>query len=166
MSVFKILKRLRFCISKIKQEDSKLIYTNSDGGARGNPGPGAIGVVVRDDEKILIEHASMVGSFVTNNVCEYEGLIKALALAATVTDKEVTCIMDSELVVKQLLGEYKVKHPKMRELFLKVQALLDKFEKVKFQHARREDINQSKADALLNKELAKHGFPKKIYKKH
>lgn len=139
----------------------KIIYTNSDGGARGNPGPGAIGAIVRDDEKILLRHASMAGSYVTNNVCEYEALIKALEMAKDVTDKEITCILDSELVVKQLLGIYKVKHPKMLERFLKVQKLLDNFEKVKFKHARREDEFQQIADKLLNDELTSHGFPKK-----
>jgi ribonuclease HI len=77
--------------------------------------------------------------------CEYEALIKALELASKVTDKEVTCILDSELVVKQLLGEYKVKHPDMLELFLKVQKLLDKFERVKFEHVSREDPYQQMA---------------------
>ena len=51
----------------------KMIYTNSDGGARGNPGPGAIGVIVREDDMILIRHSQKVGEFVTNNVTEYEG---------------------------------------------------------------------------------------------
>lgn len=140
-----------------------MIYTHSDGGARGNPGPGAIGVVVRDEEKILIQHASMVGKFVTNNVCEYEALIKALELASKVTSKEVTCFLDSELVVKQLLGEYKVRHPNMRNLFLKVQESLDNFEKVIFKHVSREDEYQKLADKLLNRELDKEGFYKKRY---
>lgn len=141
-----------------------MIYTNSDGGARGNPGPGAIGVVVRDEEKILIKHSSIVGKFVTNNVCEYEALIKALELASKITDKEVTCILDSELVVKQLLGEYKVRHPNMLNLFLKVQKLIDKFERVKFEHISREDEYQKMADKILNQELDKEGFYKKNYR--
>jgi len=138
-----------------------MIYTNSDGGARGNPGPGAIGVVVREDNKILIKHASMVGTNVTNNICEYEALIKALELAHKVTDSEITCFLDSELVVKQLLGEYRVVHPNMQVLFLKVQKLLEGFDKVKFQHVRREDPYQQIADQILNEELNKNGFYKK-----
>jgi ribonuclease HI len=138
-----------------------MIYTNSDGGARGNPGPGAIGIIVRDEEKILMKHSAMIGKYVTNNICEYEALIKALELASKVTDKEVTCILDSELVVKQLLGEYKVKHPNMLELFLKVQKLLDRFEKVKFEHVSREDSYQQMADKILNQELDKEGYYKK-----
>lgn len=141
-----------------------MIYTNSDGGARGNPGPGAIGVIVRDDDKILIKHSSVVGKFVTNNVCEYEALIKALELASKVTNKEVTCFLDSELVVKQLLGEYRVRHPNMLELFLKVQKLIENFERVKFEHVSREDEYQKMADKILNKELDKEGFYKRKYK--
>ena len=135
-----------------------MIYTNSDGGARGNPGPGAIGVIVRDEEKILIKYSAVIGKQVTNNVAEYQGLIKALELASKVTDKEVTCTLDSELVVKQLLGEYKVKHPFMLELFLKVQKLLDRFEKVKFKCVSREDPYQQMADKILNQELDTEGY--------
>ena len=138
-----------------------MIYTNSDGGARGNPGPGAIGVIVRDEDKILIKHASIVGKFVTNNICEYEALIKALELASKVTNEEVTCILDSELVVKQLLGEYRVRHPNMLNLFLKVQKLIENFERVKFEHVSREDEYQKMADKILNKELDKEGFYKR-----
>ena len=138
-----------------------MIYTNSDGGARGNPGPGAIGVIVRDEDKILIKHASIVGKFVTNNICEYEALIKALELASKVTNEEVTCILDSELVVKQLLGEYRVRHPNMLNLFLKVQKLIENFERVKFEHVSREDEYQKMVDKMLNKELDKEGFYKR-----
>lgn len=137
-----------------------MIYTNSDGGARGNPGPGAIGVIVRDEEKILIRFSEKVGNFVTNNIAEYEGLIKALELASTVTDKEVTCILDSELIVKQLLGEYRVRNAKLLELFLKVQKAQEKFEKITYQHVSRYDTYQVIADELLNLELDKHGHPR------
>ena len=96
-----------------------MIYTNSDGGARGNPGPGAFGVIVRKDGEILTRQSGFVGENVTNNVAEYEGLINALKLASTYTGNEVTCILDSELVVNQLLGRYKVRNPKLMELFLR-----------------------------------------------
>jgi len=81
-----------------------MIITNSDGGSRGNPGPGAIGVLVRDNDKILIQHQQGIGNFVTNNIAEYEALIKALELAIKTGAKEIECCLDSELVVKQLLG--------------------------------------------------------------
>jgi len=139
-----------------------MIYTNSDGGCRGNPGPGAIGVIIRRDDDVIMKYAQKIGNYLTNNICEYEALIKALELAKKVTDKEITCILDSELVVKQLLGEYKVKNPKLLELFLKVHKLIDGFEKVSFKHASRWDENQQLADKILNEELEKHGHYKKI----
>ena len=135
-----------------------MIYTNSDGGARGNPGPGAIGVIVRDDEKILTKHSSIVGNYVTNNIAEYEGLIKALELGSQFTQDKITCILDSELVVKQLLGEYKVKNPKLMELFLKVQKLQENFKVVEYKHVSRWDKYQQLADELLNQELDNSGY--------
>ena len=138
-----------------------VILTNSDGGARGNPGPGAIGVIVRKEGTILVRYSQMVGNQVTNNIAEYEGLIKALELTQEIGDKEVECNLDSELVVKQLLGEYRVRDSKLVPLFLKVQQLIDKFDKVKFNHVSREDPYQQLADELLNDELAKHGYKKK-----
>ncbi len=130
-----------------------MIYTNSDGGARGNPGPGAIGVVIRDEENILLEYSEKIPGKVTNNYAEYMGLIKALQLAQKYTTKELVCISDSELVVRQLLGEYKVRDPKLLKLFLEVQKLQNNFEKVTYQHVRRENKFQKHADYLLNKEL-------------
>ena len=142
-----------------------MIYTNSDGGCRGNPGPGAIGVLVRKDDVILTKYAGMIGKFVTNNIAEYEALIKALETALKITTKEVTCVLDSELVVKQLLGEYSVKNERLKPLFLKVHKLIDKFEKVDFKHARRESKYQQIVDELLNEELEKHGYKKKFPRK-
>jgi ribonuclease HI len=142
-----------------------MIYTNSDGGARGNPGPGAIGVIVRRDGEILTKYSAKVGKFVTNNVAEYEGLIKALELASKYTSEEVTCILDSELVVKQLLGKYKVRNPKLLELFLRVQKLQENFKKIKYLHVSRWNKFQMIADELLNEELDNAGY-KRYYKKY
>ena len=72
-----------------------------------------------------------IGNYVTNNIAEYEALIKALELASTHTNDEVTCVLDSELVVRQLLVEYRVLNPRLAPLFLKVQELQEKFKKVK-----------------------------------
>lgn len=130
-----------------------MIYTNSDGGARGNPGPGAIGVIVREDEKILTKYSAKIGNLVTNNVAEYEALIKALELASKYTNDELTCILDSELVVKQLLGEYKVKNQNLLPLFLKVQKLQENFKKIRYEHVSRWDKFQQIVDGLLNEEL-------------
>jgi ribonuclease HI len=140
-----------------------MIFTNSDGGSRGNPGPGAIGIIVRKDGEILMKHGSLIGKFVTNNIAEYEALIKALEMAAECTKGEITCCLDSELVVKQLLGEYRVKNPKLLELFLKVQKLQENFEKIIYKHVSRWDDFQQICDGLLNDELDKAGYSK--YKK-
>lgn len=142
-----------------------MIYTNSDGGSRGNPGPGAVGVLVRKDGLILSKQSKFLGERVTNNIAEYEGLIAALQLASKFTKDEVTCVLDSELVVKQLLGEYKVKNPKLLQLFLKVQKLQDKFKKIRYLHARREDKFQMFVDELLNEELNSRGFYKQPYRR-
>ena len=129
-----------------------VIKTNSDGGARGNPGPGAIGVIVRDEGKILTKYSAKIGENVTNNIAEYEALIKALELAAQHTE-ELTCFLDSQLVVKQLMGEYSVKTPHIMELFLRVQKLQEKYKKIKYVHVSRWDKFQQIADQLLNEEL-------------
>ena len=132
----------------------KMIYTNSDGGSRGNPGPGAIGVLVRKDESILAMYSEKIGK-VTNNVAEYVGLIRALQLASTYTKDEVTCVVDSELIVKQLLGKYRVKNENLLKLFLKVQKLQENFNKISYVHVKRNNEFQKMVDFLLNVEFDK-----------
>jgi ribonuclease HI len=140
-----------------------MIYTNSDGGARGNPGPGAVGIIIRKEGEILLKYSEYIGQDVTNNIAEYTALIRALDLASKF-GKEITCILDSELVVKQLLGEYKVKNPKLLELFLQVQKLQEKFDKIKYLHSSRWDKFQQIADELVNAELNQKGFKKKFHR--
>jgi len=130
-----------------------MIYTNSDGGSRGNPGLGAIGVIVRDGEKIVSRYSAKIGKFVTNNIAEYEALIKALELASKYTKEELTCFLDSELVVNQLLGKYRVRKPELLRLFLKVQKLQENFKSIKYKHVSREDRFQIVVDEILNDEL-------------
>ena len=138
-----------------------MIYTNSDGGARSNPGPGAIGIIIRKDGKIIQKYNKFIGRRVTNNIAEYEALIKALELASKHTDDKITCILDSELIVKQLLGEYRVRNPNLLKLFLKVQRLQERFKKIKYLHTTRWNKFQQIADELLNEELNKRGYRKK-----
>jgi len=133
-----------------------MIYINSDGGARGNPGPAAIGIVIRDEEKILEKYSEKLKGRYTNNVAEYLGLIKALEIALKYTHQEITCCLDSELVVKQLLGEYRVKDKRLLDLFIKVQKIQDSFDKIIYKHVQRKDPYQKTADYLLNKELDKN----------
>lgn len=130
-----------------------MIYTNSDGGSRGNPGEASIGILIRKDEKILTTYSEYIGK-TTNNVAEYKALIKAMEIALNY-GKEIVCILDSELVVKQLLGEYQVKDKKLIPLFLKIQELQEKFNSVEYHHVKREDLYQKIVDSLVNEELDK-----------
>jgi ribonuclease HI len=127
-----------------------MLTTNSDGGARGNPGKGAIGALVRRGDKILKQVSMRVGDKVTNNFAEYMGLIKALNLALEEKESEVTCYLDSELVVKQLTGEYAVRSLILIPLYSEVKKLEEKFEKVIYKHVSREDHYQKIVDKLLN----------------
>lgn len=142
-----------------------MIYTNSDGGARGNPGPGAVAAIVRKDGEILTKSSKFIGESVTNNTAEYEGLIHALELASRVTDGDITCCLDSELIVKQLMGEYKVRNPSILILFLQVQKLQNKFKSIKYKHVPREDHFQQIVDEMLNDELDNQGYRKKYSRK-
>ena len=128
----------------------KLII-NTDGGSRGNPGPGAIGVVIRDESgKIIKTYKKCVGK-VTNNQAEYLALISGLTLAKELGGTEVSCRLDSELLVKQMKQEYRVKDPNIGSLFIKAWNGAAKFKKVTFTHIRRE-LNKD-ADALVNQAL-------------
>jgi ribonuclease HI len=130
-----------------------MIITNSDGGSRGNPGPAALGVLIRNDKEILLEYREKLKGKQTNNYAEYMGLIRSLQLAQKYTTSELTCVLDSELIVKQLLGEYTVKSPKLKPLFLKVQELQENFKKVTYKHVKRKEKYQKMADWLVNKAL-------------
>ncbi|MBS7249778.1 MAG: ribonuclease HI family protein [Candidatus Freyarchaeota archaeon] len=128
-----------------------LIY--SDGGSRGNPGPSAIGFVVCDGKgKVLTRHGKYIGIH-TNNQSEYLALIEALEHALTYSRCRINCFLDSELVVKQLNGEYEVRDSDLQKLFLKVKMLEKKFESVKYSYVPRNTGKHSIADRLVNKAL-------------
>jgi len=133
-----------------------MIYLNSDGGARGNPGPAAIGIVIRDEENVLEKYSEKLKGKLTNNVAEYLALIKSLELVLKYTKEDIICVLDSELVVKQLLGEYRVKDKKLIPLFLEVQKLQENFKKITYKQVSRNDRFQKIADYLLNQELDKN----------
>ncbi|MDA3803036.1 MAG: ribonuclease HI family protein [Patescibacteria group bacterium] len=123
-----------------------IIYT--DGGARGNPGPAGIGAIIYDEEKnIIAEISEYIGS-TTNNQAEYKALIAALKKAKELKAEELDCYLDSELVVKQLKREYKVKNPDLSPLFLEIHNLSLSFKKISYTHVRRE-LNKE-ADKLAN----------------
>ena len=124
---------------------------STDGGSRGNPGPAAYGYVLEsEDGHVLAAHGETIG-VATNNVAEYRGLIAGLerALGAGVTELEV--VSDSELVVKQMRGEYKVKNEALRELVGEARALADRLEQVAYTAVRRE--HNDLADRLVNEAL-------------
>ncbi len=125
----------------------------SDGGARGNPGPAAAAfIVLSENAKVLAANSRYLG-LRTNNQAEYEALIAALQFAATVNAEEVICHLDSELVAKQLTGEYAVKNSELRKLWRKIQELHKCFKNVRFISVPRTNIQIQKADALVNEIL-------------
>jgi ribonuclease HI len=132
-------------------QQNKLLVINTDGGARGNPGPAGIGLVIKSESgELVYSHGSYIGE-ATNNVAEYSALIKALEEAHNLGGTALRIQMDSELIVKQMQGIYKIKQPVLQELAAKVLALLKKFENYSFVHVRRE--YNKEADALVNKAL-------------
>lgn len=125
------------------------IYIYTDGGSRGNPGLSAIGVVIFDKNKnILKEHKEFIGQ-ATNNVAEYKAIIKGLELGAGCCRKNVFCFSDSELVVNQLKGKYKVKKKHLAVLWEEVKRKEKVFEKVSYRHVRRSDRFISIANGLV-----------------
>ncbi len=125
-----------------------MIKTYSDGGARGNPGPAAIGVVVYDGEKIVKKYKEFLGHS-TNNRAEYKGVINALKIAKRF-GKEIICYLDSELVVKQLDGEYKIRDKHLLEFHNELKKIEKDLDGVKYRHVRREDECMQEADRLVN----------------
>jgi ribonuclease HI len=130
-----------------------LLY--SDGGARGNPGPAASAFLATTPAGITIRtDARFIGNR-TNNQAEYEALLMALRYAAEHQANEVICYLDSELVTKQLNGQYQVKNVLLHKLYLEVKTVLKHFKQVSFINVPREHPQISKADALVNQTLDK-----------
>ena len=132
---------------------SLVIY--SDGGSRGNPGKSAYAIVVTKDGEIIHEHTEFLG-INTNNYAEYRGLIAGMEKAIELGEKRVEFIMDSELVIKQMRGEYKVKSPNIMDLNMKARRLALSIPDVTFTHVRRANPMVARADALLNAEMDRH----------
>jgi ribonuclease HI len=123
---------------------------NIDGAARGNPGPAGAGVVVWRGEKVFEEFCKYLGR-ATNNQAEYQALILALEQALELGAREVTVRSDSELLVKQMLGEYRVKNPELKVLFQKAAALRRRFDGFRIQHVPREQ--NAEADRMANRAI-------------
>src|ERR1700743_2315566 len=105
------------------------LTVNVDGGARGNPGPAAIGVVVRDEDGEIVEAVGETIGKATNNVAEYRALLRGVELAAAHGATELELVGDSELVVRQIEGRYKVKNEAMKELHAQAKKALAGFER-------------------------------------
>ncbi len=142
----------------MKAKDAELsIYI--DGAARGNPGPAGAGALLKEGSKTVIEIYKYLGD-ATNNVAEYSAAIFGLQEAIALGYKKVTLYMDSELVSRQLNGEYKVKDGKMKTLFEKAVSLVNSFDSVKIVKVDREENKQ--ADKLANKAINLRGLNKQI----
>ncbi len=131
----------------------KKLTTYTDGGARGNPGPAGIGVVIKSGEKTVDSFGRYIDE-TTNNQAEYKALIAALERAFELGAEEVECKLDSELVVKQMRREYKVRDADLQPLFLRAWNLSVGFKKASFVHIRRA-LNAA-ADAEVNAAIDRH----------
>jgi len=128
------------------------VKVNIDGGARGNPGPAAAGVVIRsaDDGTVLHEAGIFLGR-ATNNVAEYSGLIAALEAASRLGADEAEVLSDSELLVKQMSGDYRVRNDGLKPLFAQARQLAGKFKRFSLRHVSREQ--NTRADRLVRQAI-------------
>jgi ribonuclease HI len=127
------------------------LTVNVDGGARGNPGPAAIAAVIRDSGGQVLEEVGERIGRATNNVAEYRALLLGIERAAALGASELELVGDSELIVRQVKGEYKVKDRALRELHGQVKRALEPFDSWSIRHVRRE--HNADADRLVNEAL-------------
>lgn len=134
------------------------LHLFTDGGSRGNPGQAAIACVLIDPAtgSVVREHYQRIG-IETNNVAEYRALIEGLKIARLYHPNKLLCFLDSELIVKQLSGEYQVRMATLQPLFQEIRALSEEFGAISFKHVPREDNHH--ADRLVNKALDEHPSP-------
>jgi ribonuclease HI len=125
-----------------------MLTAYTDGGARGNPGPGGYGVYIVDDAGQMVTQLTGTLGNVTNNVAEYRGLLAALEWAVRHGHRQLRVRADSLLLVKQMRGEYRVKNPGLQRLYDKACQLVSRLERVDFEHVRREQNKE--ADRLAN----------------
>jgi ribonuclease HI len=122
----------------------------SDGGARGNPGPAAIAFLILNENDQILKTCSRCVGERTNNQAEYEALIAALETALTMGAEDITCHLDSELVTKQLTGEYRVKNEELIVLWNRARELKGNFKQIRFVKVPRTNSFIQEADKLVN----------------
>lgn len=125
-----------------------MIVAYIDGGARGNPGPAGYGVRIQSADGTVLDELHGALGIATNNVAEYNGLLAALQWAIDHDARRVHIRADSELLVKQMRGEYRVKNPGLQPLYVRARLLIAELDDVRFEHVRRE-LN-TEADRLSN----------------
>ena len=125
---------------------------NVDGGARGNPGPAGYGVHIMREDGTVVDLKESIG-IATNNIAEYNGLLAALRWAVDEGVRSLHVKADSELMVKQMRGEYRVKNPGLQPLYEEARRLADRIGRVTFEHVRRE--HNTDADRLANEAMDK-----------
>lgn len=135
----------------MKEYNKLIVFT--DGGSRGNPGPAAIGAVLKDEAGVIVAEISEYIGETTNNQAEYRAVVAAIEKAKALKAEELDFFLDSELVVKQLKREYKVRDKDLAPLFMKIYNAMMGFKKVTFKHVRREF--NAEADKLVNEALDK-----------
>jgi len=124
------------------------IFLYCDGSSRGNPGPGAIGIIICDDsDQVLFEYSECIGRC-TNNQAEYQALIKGLDFSAQYTRRRVTVFSDSELIINQMNGSFRLKNDKLRELYQQVKDRERVFDEVVYQYVPRGNQRITQADRL------------------
>ncbi len=127
-----------------------MLTIHTDGGSRGNPGKAGIGIVIEKDDGNKEQIYKYIG-ITTNNIAEYTALKEALMRAEDLGEKHVSVIMDSELVVKQIKGEYRVKNEGLKPLYKDIKNIIREFDYFEIRHVMRKDNKE--ADKLANKAM-------------
>lgn len=124
---------------------------NTDGGARGNPGPAGIGAVIKNGQGLIVAEKKAYIGETTNNQAEYKALLLGLSAAKAMGGSKILVNMDSELIVRQMQGRYKIKDPGLKLLAAEVMKLREEFESVEFRHVPR--AQNADADKLVNQAI-------------
>jgi len=150
----KVDKQLSFDMPKAatKTNSSLTIYT--DGASKGNPGAAAAGIAIYDSSGKIVKKVKKYLGTMTNNQAEYNALLIGLRAAHRISDKKIKIFMDSELIVKQIKGQYKVKNSELRVIYLEVLKQLKKFGGHSINHVMRAD--NKLADSLANEAIKEH----------